>query len=182
MTLADAESAASIVNSVVQAVALLVAGVWAWARFVHGRVRQHRVVPLVEARWLDLAGSPAVAVSVTITNGGIGRLPLGADACWVEVSWLPAGRWLAGPVDWAAPAGSAWRATMLAAHTVIEPGETVRDEQIVVLTPDPGAGVPVACRATVRLTAPRTLRSGVTEAWAATTVVASPDVARATGS
>ena len=127
--------AAQGAGAIVQAVAILVGGGWAYFKFVHGRTFAHRGELDIRSSFVAGAGDVgALHVCVTFRNTGLSQIPLSENAKQVYTyatsgdDWDPARN-----VDW----GDYLKLTPLfGEHEWIEAQEIVTDE---VLVPVPHA-------------------------------------------
>lgn len=140
------------IASVVTAIALIVGGMWAYHKFVRGRVYQPRSAVEVKAQWhvLDEVGD-VLQVRIAVTNIGASKLTLvpaetgvqvdfpakaqttadqrGQDEWWADIRWEPV-LMLEG--------GEQPRTfTILRNHTFIEPGEQVFEDMLLNLGREP---------------------------------------------
>lgn len=174
--MSDLAAIASVANDTVQAVAVLILGAWTWARFVHGRVLHHRVIPHIEARWRRFDEYCALIVNVTVTNQGIGRLPLGGSESSITIGRLSSSRWVPGAATWVEEGRSV---QVFQSHQLLEPGEDVSDEQLVILSEESDDGLALAYRVTLAVSARSGLFRRSVDHWMITTIVETSELSAA---
>lgn len=169
----DAGTISGIIAESVQTLAIVVGGTWAFLKYVRGRTFRHRAELEVRARRGTFDGESALIASITLTNAGLSRIRLTPDSARLGVAWLPSGRWAGGAAAWDEEGFAPDRSTaVLRAHEAIEPGETIRDEQLLVPAGSPAAGVPVAYRLRATVVAEHGLVRRRPIEWTAYAVVA----------
>jgi hypothetical protein len=154
--------AAQGVGAIVQALAILVGGGWAYFKFIRGRTFAYRGELDIESSFVkgtDAVG--ALRVCVTFKNTGLSQIPLNENAKQVNVYTTSAESWdPAKNVDW----GAHLKLTPLfEEHDWIEAQEIVTDE---VLVPVP---LVHAYRLVAKVASAR--RRGKALLWTAETVI-----------
>lgn len=166
----ELERATNLVRNIAQVLAIGLAGLWTYLKFIRGRTFRVRGELEVTGRLFTFDDESALVVKVTFKNTGLSRISVRADhPPYVLVTRVETGGWREGGVTWTPsdfmPADPGWRqgdneqealsptpelvrstATMLTRHRWIEPGEMIQDEQIVVPFSETDAGFVVAYR------------------------------------
>lgn len=160
------EDLVSALASVIQAVAILVAGGWAYMKFVRGRTFRGRVRLELEARRWSSEHREAVLVDVAMTNEGLSRIDLSREwEKFVRVDALVADDWWPDlNVDWER-SEPVMMTPLFGQHEWIEPHETIKDELLVPL--GAAASGVLAYRIRARVLAPRVVGGAVGRALAA---------------
>jgi len=153
LTLGDAGTVVQIIGTSVQAIALLVAGVWAYYRFAKGRGFFARADFSIELRRVRPGERDLIQVEAVVKNAGGSELLLANPAVIQRLSFLSAsGAVLGSPPNWhQVPPPDGHAAELFTGHRMIEPAETVRDETLIPL-PNLGlAAQPLAWRVGMEL-------------------------------
>jgi hypothetical protein len=128
----------SAATSVVQAVAIVFAGVFAYYKFLRGRTFAYRAEPTASAELVQVGGGDALRVRAILRNTGPSKIPMRLKRLRVFA------------LDPSTPAEVVWeRVTtvdVFAEHHWVESQETIADEVLVSLQPMAGAGAPQAYR------------------------------------
>jgi hypothetical protein len=153
LSLADAGTIVQIVGTSVQALALVIAGVWAYYRFAKGRGFFARADFSIELRRLHLPDRDLIQVKAVLRNAGGAELLLAERPVIQRLSFLPAtGAVLGSPPSWhQVPPPDGHAAELFAGHRMIEPAETVRDETLIPLPNLGPAAQPLAWRVGLEL-------------------------------
>jgi hypothetical protein len=166
---------AGIVGSIVQATALVVAGVWAYYWFVRGRTFFSRVDWSIELHEVTAGGRTLIHVRVSLRNAGASRLVLHDPAVVRRVAFLPpTAVVLTGRSRWqTVPPAEGSVAGLFEWQESIEPGETVQDETLIPVPSLPDEAKPLAWRVTMTLMVRRRAlrRSNRLVAWPASAIV-----------
>jgi hypothetical protein len=88
-------------NHLVQSLALIVGGAWAYLKFRRGRTFAYRADIALEGKVVDLGRRPAVMARLSFTNAGLSKLPLKQGGKVIHLYGTPA-------TAWAPPAGLEW--------------------------------------------------------------------------
>jgi hypothetical protein len=115
------------VQTIVQIAAVVVAGIWAYYKFVRGRTFARRAELEVAASLLETDGASAVRIQPTLRNTGAAKIPLRAKVVYVYA--VSREGWRA-RVDWGDRIASA---ALFANHAWLEAQETIVDDVIVPL-------------------------------------------------
>lgn len=165
----------SIVTGVVQALAVVVVGVFAYYKFARGRTFFRRADWSLHVRHLRLTEREVLHVRVTLRNAGAAQLALHQPPVRQRLQFLPeAGMVVSGPSRWqTVPPADGQPADVLAEQLAVEPGETIVDEALVPLPTFAADVRPLAWRLTMTVhVRRRALRPGRrSAAWPATTIV-----------
>jgi hypothetical protein len=118
------------IQSAVQALAIIVAGIWAYFKFINGRVFKARLEPSIAGTALKKGEYAYVNVKITLKNVGLSKVQIMQKGTGFEL-------YSTGP-GWSRETLSAdWtrHGTFSAFHKHgwIEPGETITDEQLIVV-------------------------------------------------
>ena len=157
--------AADISLACVQILAVIVAGLWTYLRFIRGRVYYLRADVKVSCDLLSAGDNDeALRIRVAVTNVGDSKIALEPDSSRVFVAFLPAV--LAMSVISTTQPG-AWQplpggnVSMLPEQAELEAREGARDEILVPLPPRASTGDARAYRVTATIAAPGKRRSQV---------------------
>jgi hypothetical protein len=92
----DLKTATDVVDNIVTSSAVVIGGVWAYFKFVRGRTFARRAELDISPALEQSADSLYLAVTITLKNTGLSKLPLNKDMKVVrkysEIVWLPMGR------------------------------------------------------------------------------------------
>lgn len=138
----DAKDIVDIFSKSVTAIATILAGGWAFFRFVKGRVFKPRLTLTVSARQLCTEGTAYLLSTIQLTNVGLSRVDIaGATLRVCSLSGEPDAELVATPE-------LAWLETprVLLAHSWIESGEALREENILILPLNHRLPVHVDCK------------------------------------
>ncbi len=113
---------AGAVQNVVQAIALVIVGMWAYYKFVRGRTFAYRAELEVTGELVSVAKARGMRASVSLENAGASDIPLRVGA--VRLYALPA-HGDAEDVDWQQVGRSV---RIFSEHGWVEAQETIRDE------------------------------------------------------
>jgi hypothetical protein len=117
---------AGAVQSIIAAGAIIVAGIWAFFRFVKGRTFKHKAELTVEGSLLSGRDRQAISVRVHLRNTGLTKTPL--DRAFVRVLAMR-------PADWES---RKWKRLVTVRvfedHDWIEPQEPIGDELLIPLS------------------------------------------------
>lgn len=151
-------------QQIAQTAAIVVGGVWAYAKFFRGRVFRPRAELHITASLARMGGDAALVAKLSMTNEGLSRIIFQSDLAMVKLDVLPDAACRPG-------ANPAWEenvmvSSVFGAHSWLEPGETIEEELVI---PPPGVEA-VAYRLRPWVRSPRRLhREGV--AWETSCVV-----------
>lgn len=125
-TIADV---AGIVSSVVTTFATVLAGGWAYYRFLKGRVFKSRLTLVLTASQIRVQGTAYVLSVIEIANVGLSSVDLSNGTLRFRALTGKSGE------DSAAVPGSTWLETsnVLLAHTWIESAETLAEQHLLIL-------------------------------------------------
>ncbi|MFE1665251.1 hypothetical protein [Microbacterium sp. P02] len=133
------------IESVVTTSALVIGGLFAYFRFIKGRVFAQRAVPSISGEW-EATARPTLRVSVALHNVGASRLTLLPEGTGIRVHTID-------PEQSLPPAEVRWRRIMTAdafvakrgtgerRHETVEAGEHIDDELLLDLQRPPGMAV-----------------------------------------
>jgi hypothetical protein len=120
------------VGDIVQAVAILVGGIWAYFKFVRGRTFAYRGQLSIEGKWVQRGSFSAVHAHVIFENTGASQIPLSDKVKIVRAYATTAANWEGGHgVDWKEPLLTS---PVFTEHAWVEPKEPIEDD---VLLPIP---------------------------------------------
>jgi len=130
----DIKDIVEIGSKIITALATILAGGWAYYRFVKGRVFKPRLTLTASARRLRIQGTEYVLSTIQLSNVGLSRIDI--DGATLRVCSL-SGR--AVPELVTVPK-RVWLDTskVLLAHSWIESGEVLREENLLTLPLDQG--------------------------------------------
>jgi len=138
----DTRDVVDIVSKIVTALATILAGGWAFFRFVKGRVFKPRLTLTASARQLRIQGTAYVLSTIQLSNVGLSKFDI--DKATLRVCSLSgeAGADLVTVPDvvWLKTSG------VLLAHTWIESGEVLSEENLLILPLGHRFPVLVNCR------------------------------------
>jgi hypothetical protein len=147
--LATAKTWTDVIGKIITGVAVIVGGIWAYFKFVKGRIFRPRVEIEMSGQWLDVDGKRWLLARIRVKNIGASKIQLRQEGSGLRVYALASDQ----PT---APAAAAWdrrkTSAILKKHSWIEPGETISDDILFDLGIPPG---PVMFES--RLILPRTL-------------------------
>jgi hypothetical protein len=131
-----------IVSSVTTTLATILAGGWAYYRFVKGRVFKPRLTLSAKARRLRIDATDHLLSTIELSNVGLSRIDL--DSATLRVCSL-SGHAIA---DTVSVPQRVWLETcqVLLAHSWIESGEVLSEQNLIVLPLDHRAPVLIDCR------------------------------------
>jgi hypothetical protein len=116
---------AGAVQSIIAAGAIIVAGVWAFFRFVKGRTLKYKAELLIEGTAFSGDGLRGVRVHVHLQNRGVTKIPI--YSAWVRVLTLHRPDWRS----------TAWKrgktVRVFTDQGWVEPGEPIVDEVLIAL-------------------------------------------------
>jgi len=116
-------------SNIVTAAATILAGGWAYYRFVKGRVFKPRLTLAASARQIRIEGTNYIISAIQLSNVGLSRIDLSGATLRVssmtgkpaaQVATLPQRDWLD-------------TSKVLLAHTWIESGEVLREQHLLIL-------------------------------------------------
>jgi hypothetical protein len=149
---------ADIALACVQILAVIVAGIWTYLRFIRGRVYYLRADVKVSCDLLSAgANDKALRIRVAVTNVGDSNITLTQESSRVFVTFLPAAMAMSAV---SSTRLDAWQPLpggnvgMLSEQADLEAREAVRDEILVPLPPAASSGYPRAYRITATIAAP----------------------------
>jgi hypothetical protein len=120
----DVKTATEVVSNVVTSGAVVIGGIWAYFKFIRGRVFARRAELDVSPALERTAGSLYLLIKVTLTNTGLSRLPLNENLKVVRLSGIT------GQAD-SHPSAAEWERILslpiLKDHAWLEAQETVTD-------------------------------------------------------
>lgn len=138
-----------VIGKIITGAAVIIGGIWAYFKFVKGRIFRPRVEIEMSGQWLDVDDKKWLQARIRVKNIGASKISLRQEGSGLRVFVLAADQ----PT---APAAAVWdrrkTCAILKKHAWIEPGETVSDEILLDLGTPPG---PVMFES--RLILPRTL-------------------------
>src|ERR1017187_9873850 len=118
-------------DKIVKICAVVVGGVWAYVRFVKGRLFQTRLEPSVSGRFFHRAERTYLVTTVKLKNVGSSKVDIQQKGTVLEVLGCP------GNLDGRMSNPIAWRELRLVPvfedHDWLEPSETVEDTAMIVL-------------------------------------------------
>jgi hypothetical protein len=118
------------VETVIRIVALIVGAVWAYAKFVKGRVFHSRLEPQVSGDTVVRNDQANLAISIKVKNVGLSRVDVHQRGSGLRVS-------TAERSDPKVMVSAQWRHLgtfpILEKHAWIEPGETVGEDRLAIL-------------------------------------------------
>lgn len=126
-----------VVSNIVTAIATILAGVWAYYRFVKGRVFEPRLILTAQARRLRIQATEFVLSTVELSNVGLSRIDL--DTATVRLCSLSGD----GVPDAVSVPERVWLDTcqILLAHSWIESGEVLTEQNLLTLPADHGSPI-----------------------------------------
>jgi hypothetical protein len=149
---------AAIAWEAVQIVGVIVAALWAYWRFIRGRVFHLRADVQVSCELLGAGPNDrALRVQVVVSNVGDSKLALLPGSSRVDVAFLPAAMAVSAvtstrPDAWQSLSGG--DLVVLPEQEALEAREAVRDEILVPLPPAASSGYPWAYRVTATVASP----------------------------
>ena len=132
--LATAKDLADIIGTLVTALAVVIGGFWAYFKFIKGRTYRPHVEVKQAGDWLGPDGALGFKATVSLKNIGAAKVELLQKGTGLRISKLA-------DEQPAPPHESSWDSLgvfkIFTKHEWIEPGETITDELLVRLPPDP---------------------------------------------
>ena len=133
--LATVKTWTDVIGKIITGVAVIVGGVWAYFKFVKGRIFRPRVEIEMSSQWLDMDGKKWLQARIRVKNIGASKIQLRQKGSGLRILALAADQ----PT---APAAAAWdrrkTCAILEKHSWIESGETVSDDILLDLGIPPG--------------------------------------------
>jgi hypothetical protein len=131
-TLDNAEKVTDTFEHVTTGFAFIVAGIWAYRRYVKTREDKPRLEPSITARSVPFGGTQYVLVTLQIRNTGVCDVDISQKGTGLDVSLVTRGSTSGDvvPATWTAPP----ILEVFKNHQWIEPGETITD-QVLLDTP-----------------------------------------------
>lgn len=135
-----------MVSRVITALATILAGGWAYYRFVKGRVFKPRLTLTASARLLRVQGTEYVLSTIELSNVGLSKIDIHhADLRVCSLSGKAVAKLVTVPQrDWLRTC------RVLLAHTWIESGEALREQNLLALPLDLGVPILVDIRVVAR--------------------------------
>ena len=134
-----------ILSKIITILATILAGSWAYYRFVRGRTFRPRFTLKVEGRTLRKRTTDYLLLSVKLTNIGLSK---------IDIEHASARLYLLQADDKkkSVPVRRSYLTTarLFAAHNWFEPGVTVHDEKLISLQSTNGAAISAVCAVTAR--------------------------------
>jgi hypothetical protein len=163
---ADFDHVTSAISHIIQSVALLVGGTWAFLKFVRGRTFAHRLDVTVQTEFTIVGGIDALLVQTTVKNDGLSVVEPDKDRGSLMLFMLPSSqvtRWR----EWLYMPNCTER---IFDHVdLIEPGETVPTETLLFLPFAKSSGTAAAYRVTASLGSSTRIRKR-SEGWSASCI------------
>lgn len=133
-TVDNVEKATDTFEHVTTGIAFIVAGIWAYHRYVKTREDKPRLEPSISAEPVPFGGAQYMLVTLQIRNTGVCDVDISQKGTGLEVSVMTRGsaNGNAAPAAWAAPPVY----EVFENHQWIEPGETITDQVLVDTPPD----------------------------------------------
>jgi hypothetical protein len=117
-------------NGFVQTLAIIIGGVWAYLKFVRGRVFKPRLEPAISAKSFVHNNCVYVLITSTLRNVGLSRIILKQEGTGIRIlSAESHGSSIVGSLTWDHQASF----SVFEKHKWIEPGETICDKRLVTL-------------------------------------------------
>src|ERR1041384_4805405 len=125
----ETKDVVDIGSNIIRASATILAGGWAYYRFVKGRVFKPRLILTLSARQLRIQDTDYVLSTIELSNVGLSRIDISGATLRVtslagqsaaKVASMPKRVWLD-------------TSKVLLAHTWIESGEVLREENLLIL-------------------------------------------------
>jgi hypothetical protein len=186
----SAEQISNVAHNVVQMLAIILGGTWAYLKFVRGRTFKPRGELKIDGALRIFDEDPALLVQTTFTNAGLSRILLPPNQAFLLVDWLPSGYWGPGAVVWEPvmmPSTSRedeyaaslpddtdsveLMASVFDRDRSVEPGEVITDHQLVIIPSDESAGFPLAFRVRAIVASRRRFMRRSSPAWTTSMIV-----------
>ena len=111
-------------QTIVQILALVLGGGWAYFRYVKGRTFKPRVEPAVSGTIFERNDDRFIVVTVSLKNVGLSRVPIQQEGTFLSVSTCQESTGAFLDMKWSDPLGFA----LFTEHAWIEPGEPIEDK------------------------------------------------------
>lgn len=152
-------------TSIIQAAAILLAGGWAYLKFVRGRTFAQRAELDIDGELLSIEDRRAIRAQITLCNTGSSRIPLRATVVYISA---------VNADDWNGTDKVTWTALradpVFTEHTTIEAREKLSDQVLIPLPDGTGAEI-LAYRIELRIYDRRRHKGKGATRWSSEAVV-----------
>jgi hypothetical protein len=122
-----------LVQQIVQALAIIMTGIWAYFKFLRGRTFSFRLELTLEPKFVGSEGAAFLATTLTLKNTGLAVVRLDPKLKFVR-------SYYSATVSWNEARNHSWGEELILTpifedHDHIEPGETINDNVVIPLPP-----------------------------------------------
>jgi len=118
-------------NTLLQILAILFAGIWAYYKFIRGRLFHHKLDLELKGEFFPAKPAGHVLAQITVSNSGFTRVDLETECCVLRI-FVPKDRSFQDFTD-ASIWGRVATIPILADHGWVEPSERICEEELITL-------------------------------------------------